>query len=154
MKIKEFYVEANKRTDYKKIMEDWICIFEDLLAELHTTNPKLEKLVLNDLYVTLFGEHFNKENSQEAVDNMENEDGSSGEHWSCIETTKIANENRINWDTFNEYDWYYVLNMVYSDYCKIFNDDLITYVKLAKAWLNDIDVPEGKAWRYYTQVVK
>lgn len=28
------------------------------------------------------------------------------------------------------------------------------YIKVAKAWLNDIDVKDGKAWRYYTQVVK
>lgn len=154
MKLKELYEEANKRTDYKKIMEDWICIFSELLTEIQLDKPKLEKMVLSDLYVTLFGEHFNKENAQEAVDGMENEDGTTGEHWSFTETTRIASENRVSWETFNEYDWYYVLNMVYSDYCKIFGDDLATYVKLAKAWLNDVDVPEGKAWRYYTEVVR
>lgn len=154
MNIKELYEEACKRTNYKELMEDWVCIFYDLLVEVKSDNPKLEKMVCNDLYISLYGEHFNKENAMEAVSGMENEDGSMGEHWSLTETTRIANENRITFKDFNEFDWYYVLNMVYSDYCKIFNDDLITYVKLAKAWLNDIDVPEGKAWRYYTQVVK
>ena len=154
MTIKHLYEEASKRSNFKVIMEDWICLFADLLTEIKSENPKLEKMVMTDLYVSLYGEHFNKENAEEAVSGMENEDGSMGEHWSISETTRIANDNRITWDLFNEYDWYYVLNMVYSDYCKLFNDDTQTYIKLAKAWLNDIDVPEGKAWRYYTQVVK
>lgn len=154
MKIKELYEEACRKSNYKEIMEDWICIFDDLLSEIKNENPKLEKAVINDLYVSLYGEHFNKENAMEAVNGMENEDGTNGEHWSLTETTRIANDNRITFKDFNEYDWYYVLNMVYSDYCKIFGDDLVTYVKLSKAWLNDVDVPIGKAWRYYTQVVK
>lgn len=154
MNIKHLYEEMCKRSNYKELFEEWVCIFGDLLAEVKADNPKLEKMVLNDLYVSLYGEHFNKENAMEAVSNMENEDGSMGEHWSITETTRVANDNRITFNGFNEYDWYYVLNMVYSDYCKIFNDDNQTYIKLAKAWLNDIDVPEGKAWRYYTQVVK
>lgn len=154
MTIKHLYEEAIKKSNFKALMEEWVSIFSDLLLEIKAENPKLEKMVINDLYVSLFGEHFNKENAEEAVAGMENEDGSLGEHWTVSETTRIANENRVTWDSFNEFDWYYTLNMIYSDYYKIFNDDIQTYIKLAKAWLNDIDVPEGKAWRYYTQVVK
>ena len=154
MDIKELYDEVCKKSNYKELIGEWIYIFCDLLAEVKTENPKLEKMVMNDLYTSIFGEHFSKENAEEAVSKMENEDGSVGEHWSLSETTRIANENRITFDMFNENDWYYVLNMVYSDYCKIFGNDLQTYIKLAKAWLMDADVPEGKAWRYYTQVVK
>ena len=33
-------------------------------------------------------------------------------------------------------------------------NDSNTYIQLAKAWLEDIDVAEGKAWRYYQKVVK
>ena len=51
--IKELYEEACKRTNYKELMEDWICIFYDLLLEVKSDNPKLEKMVCNDLYISL-----------------------------------------------------------------------------------------------------
>lgn len=44
--------------------------------------------------------------------------------------------------------------MLYSDYYNIFGNDSNSYIQLATAWLNDPDVPEGKAWRYYKKVVK
>lgn len=154
MNFRELYNELNKQSNNSEILNDWMCIFEDLLSDLSASNPKLEKAVISDLYVSIYGEHFNRENAKEAVSCMENEDGTTGEHWSITETTKLANENRISFTNFNEYDWYYVLNMQYSDLYKVFMDDVTTYIKLAKAWLTDVDVPEGKAWRYYTQVVK
>ena len=154
MNIKQLYEEACKKNNYKSIMEEWIDIFSDLLDEIQEDNPKLIKLIKSDLYITLYGEHFNRENAEEAVSGMTNEDGTKGEHWNLTETTRIANEHRIPLDKFNEYDWYYVLNMAYSDYYTIFKDDTSMYVKLALAWLEDMDVPEGKAWRYYNKVVK
>ena len=41
MNIKELYEEACKRNNYKELMEDWVCIFGDLLMEIKDDNPKI-----------------------------------------------------------------------------------------------------------------
>lgn len=55
---------------------------------------------------------------------------------------------------FNRWDLYYVMNMLYSDYYNVLGSDTAIYVKLSKAWFEDPDVSEGKAYRYYMQVAK
>ncbi|MFR0885628.1 MAG: hypothetical protein ACLSGJ_10750 [Lachnospira eligens] len=90
---------------------------------------------------------------------MENEDGSRGQHWSIEETTALANQHGIRLDDkFNKYDWYVALNMVYSDYYKVIinianSNSSKFFVELAKAWICDRDVDEGKMWYYYVYVM-
>lgn len=48
----------------------------------------------------------------------------------------------------------FVMNMLYSDYYNVLGSDTATYVKMSKAWFEDPDVSEGKAYRYYMQVAK
>lgn len=55
---------------------------------------------------------------------------------------------------FNRWDLYFVMNMLYSDYYNVLGSDTATYVKMNKAWFEDPDVSEGKAYRYYMQVAK
>lgn len=91
---------------------------------------------------------------------MENEDGSRGEHWSLEETTSIANQYGINLkgEKYNKYDWYVALNMIRSDYYRAVvtmtsSDHIKYFVELAKAWLNDKDIEEGKMWYYYCYIM-
>ena len=86
--------------------------------------------------------HFTKETAEYVVSKMKNKDGSIGEHWNYDTTTRVMEGD------FHEADWYYVLNMMYSDYYKSGRTDE-TYIGLAKDFLDDADAPEGKAKRYY-----
>lgn len=90
---------------------------------------------------------------QEKALMMKYVDGTEGEHWDHEQTTNVARNNGIKFDTYNSWDWYYVMNMLYSDMCKIFGKDAGAYAKAAEAWLEDEDVAEGKAFRYYAKVV-
>lgn len=108
----------------------------------------------------MYGPHFDEETAMKAVSNMENEDGSKGLHWDLDQTTAVAQQYNVNLksDKFNKYDWFVALNMVRSDYYKVIvsitNSDNVRYfVELAKAWLNDKDVAEGKMWYYYKYVI-
>lgn len=108
----------------------------------------------------IYGPHFNEETALKAVSKMENEDGSRGERWNLEETTQIANQYGINLKNgkFNKYDWYVALNMVRSDYYRavvtMTNSDHIKYfVELAKAWIEDKDIEEGKMWYYYCYIM-
>ncbi len=110
-------------------------------------------------YEAEHGPHFNEEHARKAVSKMENEDGTRGPHWSLEETTALANQYGISLGTkFNRYDWFVALNMIYSDYYKAVMSIANTvntksFVELAKAWLKDEDVDEGKMWYYYTYVM-
>lgn len=106
-------------------------------------------------YEAEHGPHFNEEHARKAVSKMENEDGTRGPHWSVEETTALASQYGINLGSrFNRYDWFVALNMVYSDYYKVIismtnSNSTKHFVELAKAWINDKDIDEGKMWYYY-----
>lgn len=153
MHIKEIMENAKNSTNYKEIMIEWQDIIICLMDTLKEEEPELYTKYYDKFYCSVYGEHLNEDLALKAVLDMENADGSRGEHWSLDQTTNVAKQNSIVFDTFNKYDWYYVLNMMYSDYYKLFGSATETYIKMAKAWLDDIDVEEGKAYRYYKNVV-
>lgn len=93
----------------------------------------------------LLNPYFTKESSKYAVSNLKNKDGTTGEHWNYDTTTRVLEAKGYE---FKPCDWYYVLNMMYSDYYKSGRSD-DTYIELAYDFLNDEDAPDGKAKRYY-----
>lgn len=80
---------------------------------------------------------------------MVNEDGSFGGHWTLEQTTSVAKNNGVEFDHFNEYDWCYVMNMLYSDYYGSIPNETSVYLKMAKKFLDDKDAKDGKAYRYW-----
>ena len=101
------------------------------------------------LYKTIYGCHFTDWSLEKALACMQNEDGTTGRHWTIEQTTEYAKQHDIHFKHFNEYDWNYVMNMVYSDYYGIISDDIKEYVKFAKRFIEDVDAPKGKAFIYY-----
>lgn len=76
----------------------------------------MHRIIRTKAYEAEHGPHFNEEHARKAVNKMENEDGTRGQHWSLEETTALANQYGIRLDEkINKYDWYVALNMVYSD---------------------------------------
>lgn len=101
------------------------------------------------LYKEIHGCHFTDWLAEKATSNMTNEDGTTGRHWTVEQTTSVARSNGIVFEHFNEYDWNYVMNMIYSDYYGAISNDTSAYVKLSRKFLEDKDAPEGKALKYY-----
>lgn len=108
----------------------------------------------------MYGPHFNEGCATEVVSHMVNEDGTKGAHWTIEQTTAFANQYGVSLTSgkFNKYDWFVVLNMIRSDYYRFIlgatnSDNPKHFVELAKAWLNDKDVEDGKTWNYFKYVV-
>ena len=101
------------------------------------------------LYREVYGCHFTKWMLEKALKDMVNEDGTVGGHWTVEQTTMVARSNGIQFTNFNEYDWNYVMNMIYSDYYGVVPNETNTYVKMARKFLEDKDAEEGKALKYY-----
>lgn len=126
----------------------------DALSMLKETNPKVyEDLELN-LYKMVYGCHFNKWLLDKALSGMENEDSTKGAHWTLDETTNVANKYSIPFDKFNEYDFSYVMNMIYSDYYGSVPDEIRTYAEMSRKFLCDKDAVDGKALKYYLSMKK
>lgn len=113
-----------------------------------------------DMYEAINGPHFDEEHARIAVEGMENEDGTKGPHWTVEETTSVANQMGINLrsEKHNKWDWFVAMNMVYSDYYKAVvamtgNTNTKHFAELAKAWLCDKDISEGKMWHYYVYLM-
>lgn len=103
-------------------------------------------------YRELYGCHFNKWSLEKALEDMVNEDGTKGGHWTVEQTNQVAQSRGIAFNHFNEYDFNYVMNMIYSDYYGAVSNDVDMYVKLAKRFLMDKDAKEGKAYKYYINI--
>lgn len=153
-KFKMLSEEANRKPNSTELMIEWTDILDYYLELFKERDEDLYDDLMEELFVTVNGEHLTEEMAYKAVSSMRNTDGTKGEHWTVEETTRQAEKYNVNWKEYNKYDFYYVMNMLYSDFYKLFKDDEETYARMAIAWLEDKDVEQGKAYRYYKKVVK
>lgn len=127
---------------------------DDALGMLKETNPETYETLELHLYKEIYGCHFNPWMLECATKNMINEDGTTGPHWTVEQTNSVAKNIGVMYSNYNEYDWNYVMNMLYSDYYGLGNADATFYGKMAKKFLEDKDGPEGKALKYYLAMKK
>lgn len=128
-------------------LEDMECLAEKIdwfAEEVRKTNPELVEKFLMKIDL-LLNPHFTEETAKHVVAKMTNKDGTRGEHWTYDQTSDVLENQGYD---FDHADWYYVLNMVYSDYYKS-GRTTETYVELAHDFLADSDAPECKAKKYF-----
>lgn len=127
---------------------------DDAMGMIKETNYDLYEDLEMYLYKELYGCHFNEWLLEKATKMMINEDGTIGPHWNIEQTNNVARQLGIDFTTFNEYDWNYTMNMIYSDYYGAVQNDTTIYAKLARKFLEDKDAKEGKALKYYLKMKK
>ena len=96
---------------------------------------------------------FTPEKAEHWLMSMQNDDGSTGPHWTLDQT------NAYNPEGVSEYGWECAMNRMYSDYYSVaiaFNVNVPEfYAELAKAFLFDKDAksPKDKISAYYNCIV-
>ena len=125
------------------------CFALSLISMLKERNKDLYEDAEDLLYRMIYGEHFSEWSLKIALENMINEDGTHGGHWTLEETTSVAKQYGVDLNYINQYDWCYLLNMIYSDYYGVIPNETSSYVKLAKKFVHDKDAPKEKIYRYY-----
>lgn len=103
-----------------------------------------------------------KKDFKEWENNLENADGTKGKHFEAEQVKHMAEQIGVKYRGYDEKDLCMTANMLYSDYCGVLKNvlppdkELIGYVKLAQAWLEDPDASvEGseKLALYYWCIV-
>lgn len=128
--------------------------FAEELMEMLESNKEVYDIAESILHRKIYGDHFCQKSLDKALNLMANEDGTTGGHWNVEQTKSVANQNGYRLSKYNEYDWNYVMNMLYSDYYSLFGDDAQAYAKMAFKFLADPDAPDGKAYKYYHAMQK
>lgn len=121
----------------------------DQFDELKNSMPELYEEMECELYEHIYGPHFTDWKYDCAVSKLENADGSKGAHWKVSDVADYARSKGLSYKGFNEYDLAYVMNIMFSDYYGAVPDSTDSFFKLAVAFLEDKDAPEGKAWKYW-----
>lgn len=88
---------------------------------------------------------------------LENADGTRGKKYEVEQIEQVAKQHGIRFEEYSPEVFTMVVNMMYADYCKVLGSDMMIYVKLAKAFLEDDDFdgePEEKIMLYYKCIVE
>ncbi|MBQ8981637.1 MAG: hypothetical protein IJ077_08525 [Eubacterium sp.] len=129
------YLAVTDIEDMKRLTKVIDCIFDDLKE----TDPEKAKKYITKIKLSQKAIPWDKAQAEMAVKKMKNKDGTTGEHWSYDKTTDVLEKRGYD---FNPAEWYYVLNMVYSDYASD-RFDTENYVTLAYDVISDIDAPKN-----------
>jgi len=140
MTFKELVYEYG-RDGSTDTMEKLTCKVDWFTEKVRETHPELVDKFLMKVDL-LLNPHFTRKTAEYVVSKFTNKDGSTGAHWTYDQTTGVMDGEH------HEADWYYTLNMIYSDYYKSGRSDE-TYIGLAKDFLSDPDAPNCKAKKYY-----
>lgn len=102
------------------------------------------------------GERLDKETAEEWVENMKNEDGTTGAHWTMDQTEQVRRQKNLDCDPV---EFWVAMNAAYSDLVKIakkYNvnnmDYYVDYVKTF--WFGDHDAVPHKLAAYYESIVQ
>lgn len=105
-------------------------------------------------------EKLTREKAEKWVKSMYGDDPKTrGEMWSYQDAKKLAEERGLPTEGQEMIDFYVVLNMVYTDYCKVAKEHGVDtedyYADLAEAWLYDRDAkpPTQKLMAYHKYVI-
>lgn len=113
------------------------------VGEMRYSNQDAYIKAMLMMHESVFGKHFSENLAKHAVAEMENVDGSRGEHWTLAQTNQLLTSQNLK---YNKYDFYYLLNMLHSDFSKILGEDSKTYLNMAKAYIDDPDAKDSKVY--------
>lgn len=126
--------------------EDMDCL-SDMLVELlnyaRENNSVDYKKYKSKLKGMAYDYQVDEELGHEIVEKMQ----PLGEYWS-LDTIKSVVTN----DNHRIIDMYVVMNSLVNDYRDVINpEDAGVYIRLADAWIDDIDAKEHKIWWYFVK---
>ena len=136
---------------YKEKLENNPKFSHELVLEWR---DKMPEQFTKRMYEEKYGCHIvTEEMYDEAVSLLKWQDNrGKGEKWTVDDIIKSSGIDFKNKEYY-EYDYAYIVNMLYSDYCHIFSEQGY-YLKMAKAYLEDPDYMGNADERAYKNAIK
>lgn len=135
------YLEKIIKSNNKENMECLEEIFQNLMCFLKEHNHTKYKYYKHKIKGMASNYMIDDELAKEIVHEMK----PYGEVWNQ-ETIYSA----IGVDNHRIEDMYIVMNSLANDYSSVIStDDVESYIKLAHAWIDDVDAQENKVWWYF-----
>lgn len=124
-------------------MEELGDIFSDVMHELKEYNKPDYIEYKHKLCGMAYNYKIDEEMAHEIVENMR----PLGEYWDMQTVASVLGTSSHSLE-----DMYVVMNSLANDYQNIISlEDTDTYIKMAYAWLDDIDGKEHKLWKYFVE---
>ena len=124
--------------------EDMECLSDilvDLLYEVKETNYDEFKKYKKKIKGMAYDYKIDEELAHEIVEDMK----PLGEYWNRETVASV-----IGNDNHSLCDMYVVMNSLVNDYQSVVNpEEVETYIKMAHAWLDDVDGKQNKVWWYF-----
>lgn len=126
------------------------CLMAHKKAHVERKEKDNDDFAWQEIDVERHPEHLSKADAESWVSRMKNSDGTVGAHWTLEQTQDVAKQRNI---TCDPNDFWAVMNMMYSDYCQVAKRQSVDtpgfYADMAKAFLEDADAADGKAYLYW-----
>ena len=126
------------------------CLMAHKKAHVERKEKSNDDFAWQEIDVEHHPEHLSKADAESWVSRMKNSDGTVGAHWTLEQTQDVAKQRNI---TCDPNDFWAVMNMMYSDYCQVAKRQSVDtpgfYADMAKAFLEDTDAADGKAYLYW-----
>lgn len=116
-----------------------------LLDGIKEKETKLYEYAEDVLYEAYYGKKLTKELAEKLIHKMK----PHGMKWTLDQTNEVMRSHSLS---FNEIDFWYVMNMAYNDYYEMFEDNVDEYVKFSKLFIEDVDGGEDKVYLYATKI--
>lgn len=147
LKFKEYWTAVAGNEEKENEIKEIICA---AIEKIKMYCPEEFWATVYKLHCVAYGPHFDEKLAKMAVAKMRNVDGTNGEHWSMEQTNSFADQYGI----VHKADWYYTMNMLYSDFAQVIGSDANNFAKLAKAYMQDPDAQEGKVFHLWLAQMK
>ena len=134
-------VGNNKPEDMEKLSD----MLAEIIYKMKESNYETYKHYKMCLYEMAYGKVISDEMREEIVERI-------GEHWTLEQTEQVKKDYGYNDIPANEFNL--VMNMAYSDYKDVFEENLDLYAKFSKAFIKDEDAKEGKVFTYFNEIPK
>lgn len=132
----------------KGSIEDMKCLGHIVIKamdSLKENDNELYEEIKTKMYEMAYGKVLTKEMAEKWVNSMK-----PIARWSMEETNSVKNEYGADID---EISFYVVMNMMYSDYKNVFEDDIDKYYRMTMDFLKDEDAGDNKLYKYWKYIV-
>jgi hypothetical protein len=132
--------DTNKMNRLGDMLAEIICDFKN-------SHPDMYYKYKMELYELLNGQKLTEDKAGEWIRSMR----PLGMHWTLEQTNEVHKEHKLEVDKI---DFWAMMNAMYNDYHDIFQDNVETYISLAKDFICDEDAEPNKTYIYWKNIAK